>query len=124
MRSPGERLPGKKSKNSAVCWTNTKGTADDRSPDDQRHGQSHDLGFPEHHAIVGMVALALSLAGDRTSCPCRSGDGCVPASCRAVRDRIGCARTDVVFARGDLFLLFAAACKSGSIYDVVTARRG
>src|SRR5271156_4950066 len=98
MLWPGVEPPARKLRNCAAYWTNTKGTGDDLSYDDQ----SDELAIPEHDAFPGLDPAALSVARHGTVGAGRSSDDALSTRLRPLCTKRGGARSDARRAHRDV----------------------
>src|SRR5437660_10206386 len=87
----------------AVCLTNMKGAANDRSVDEH----SDELVFTGRNAIAGLGSVAFSVAGDGACGYRGGGDGVVPARVVPLPGRRRRTGVDAAGSAGDLLLLLA-----------------
>src|SRR5271166_5108651 len=113
MPWPDVRLPGKRSKNCAACWTNTKGTkgnAHDCAP------HSDEAVIADRHAIAGVGAVAFPVAGDGFGRSGRGLDGALAAGASALCGRCHGSFTHAHCADRDLRAFLATAFLFGGAF--------
>src|SRR5580658_2734502 len=82
MPWPEVRLHGRRLKNSAACWTNTKRTK--RKKETADDCDSDEPVVTDRHAVSGVGAVTFSVAGDSFSRSGRSLDGALAACASAL----------------------------------------